>query len=379
MNLEASSSPVVPGLPKQRALLVDDEARVVDAMQRALRPHRKTIEVHTATSGAAALALLEATHFDVLVTDMRMPGMDGAALLAQARVVRPQTMRIVLSGQTDMDAALRAVPYAHQFLTKPTEPSVLGELLARRASAQSAVGDAARAALGGIESLPSPPAFCRALARVLLHEEASVEEIARLVERDPAMAAKVLQIVSTSFFGVRKGICCVAEAVSYLGPELMERVCIYGGIMSPATSSSVGFDVERHHERAVEVATLARALAGPGAAGDGAFVAGVLHDVGRLATAIAMPAAYAAAPDACYVSNAVYLLNLWGLPAGVVTAIAEQATADGTGRGPLRPADAVYVARRLLDTEGAYGSAPEERAYLERLGILDRVVQRRAA
>lgn len=88
-------------------LLVDDEANVLSALRRLLRPGG--YEVLTADSGEAALALLESRQVDLIVSDMRMPGMNGAELLAEARKRWPATMRILLTGYADIESAVSAI------------------------------------------------------------------------------------------------------------------------------------------------------------------------------------------------------------------------------------------------------------------------------
>ena len=90
-----------------------------------LRPQRHEWEMAFAPGGEAALALMEASPFDVIVSDMRMPGMDGATLLCRVREHYPQMVRIVLSGHTELSTALRVVPVAHQFLAKPCDAEML--------------------------------------------------------------------------------------------------------------------------------------------------------------------------------------------------------------------------------------------------------------
>ena len=111
------------GLP--RVLCVDDEARVVEGLVLHLR---KDYEVHTALSGADALRQLkEMGGAAVIVSDMRMPGMDGATLLQHVLQVFPDTTRILLTGEPGRDAAVSAVNTAHvfRFLTKPCPPEQL--------------------------------------------------------------------------------------------------------------------------------------------------------------------------------------------------------------------------------------------------------------
>ncbi len=91
-----------------RVLFVDDEPRVLEALERSLFQLEVEWEAAFANSGPAAILELEQTSYDVIVSDMRMPGMDGAALLAHTRDNHPHIARIVLSGQTDETAAVRA-------------------------------------------------------------------------------------------------------------------------------------------------------------------------------------------------------------------------------------------------------------------------------
>lgn|SRR5450631_910008 len=108
-----------------RVLFVDDEAHVLDAIQRTLR---KQVDLQTATSGAEGLRLLrEAGPFALVISDMRMPSMNGAQFLAQVREQQPDVVRMILSGQADLQATIAAVNDGHifRFLSKPCPPDQL--------------------------------------------------------------------------------------------------------------------------------------------------------------------------------------------------------------------------------------------------------------
>ncbi|HUE09390.1 MAG TPA: response regulator [Steroidobacteraceae bacterium] len=106
-------------------LLVDDEPNITDALKRALR--REPYEFLTATSGAAALQLLERLHVDVVVSDEQMPGMSGSEFLAIVRKQFPDTIRMILSGQASLEAAVRAINEGevYRFFLKPCNPTDL--------------------------------------------------------------------------------------------------------------------------------------------------------------------------------------------------------------------------------------------------------------
>jgi DNA-binding NtrC family response regulator len=125
----------------KRILFVDDEPRLLEGLQRMFRPQRKHWDMLFATSGEQALAILATSPCDVIVTDMRMPGMDGATLLEQVQERYPSLVRIVLSGHVEMEAALRAAPVAHQFLSKPCDPETLRETIERVCDCRARLSD----------------------------------------------------------------------------------------------------------------------------------------------------------------------------------------------------------------------------------------------
>jgi two-component system, probable response regulator PhcQ len=106
-------------------LLVDDEPQVTDALKRALR--REPYEILTATSGAAGLELLESHKVDVVISDEQMPGMSGSEFLSAVRKKFPHTIRMILSGQASLEAAVRAINEGevYRFFLKPCNPTDL--------------------------------------------------------------------------------------------------------------------------------------------------------------------------------------------------------------------------------------------------------------
>lgn len=114
-----------------RILFVDDEPLLLDALRASLRRERRRWDMHFALGARGALEVIAQEPVDILVTDMRMPGMDGAALLEIVRERHPGTARIVLSGQTDEPGARRLVNLAHQCLAKPARPDEIRDVLER--------------------------------------------------------------------------------------------------------------------------------------------------------------------------------------------------------------------------------------------------------
>src|SRR5208282_6223129 len=152
----------------RRVLFVDDEQQFFDGLQRVLRPQRHEWEMAFAPSGNAALAIMEASPFDVVVSDMRMPGMDGAALLGLVREKYPQVVRIILSSHAELSTALRVVPVAHQFVAKPCDAEMLRVAIERACHLKALLhDDSIRRTVTSLGDLPSVPRTYEALTLAL--------------------------------------------------------------------------------------------------------------------------------------------------------------------------------------------------------------------
>jgi len=162
---------ITPGSVRPRILCVDDETRVLEALERTLR---NRFTVVTAIGAEAALAELERDPaFAVIMSDLRMPGMDGVSLLARAQELAPEATRVLLTGHVDLEVAIEAVNHGrvYQFLRKPCHPEVMARAL-QLASEQHRLVTAQREvleqtlrgsirALADVLALVSPAAFGR--------------------------------------------------------------------------------------------------------------------------------------------------------------------------------------------------------------------------
>jgi HD-like signal output (HDOD) protein len=327
----------------KRILFVDDEVKLLDGLRRLLRANRKDWDVSFAASGAEALALMDANPVDVVVTDMRMPGMDGAALLEQVSERHPTAIRIVLSGHFEVEAGLRAIPVAHQFLAKPCDPEILKAAIERSSQLSFTAPDAAtRRAIGAIGALPSPSRTCILLTEAVRDPSTSLDEVARIIADDVALTAKVLQLVNSAFFHIAREIPDIRSAISCLGLDLLREVVLASEMLrafQPVRgSASFSLDALERHSRLT--ARIAVELCESQSQKGFAAMSGLLHDTGTLVLAARLPAKFEEAAamarleqrprhecettifGACHAKIGAYLLNLWGLPASVVEAIA---------------------------------------------------------
>ena len=208
----------------KRILLVDDDPQVFEGLQRMLAPQNGQWEMSFAPEGEAALLLMAATPFDVVVSDLRMPKMDGPALLKTVRERWPGVVRIVLSGKADMGDALRAVPVAHQCLLKPCDPMMLRSAIERATSLSELLNNKLLAGIvGSVQDLPVMPRAYLELRDTLANPNYSLKKIVHIVEQDVGISSKILQLVNSAFFGLPKDVSSIHMAVCYIGAEMLQN------------------------------------------------------------------------------------------------------------------------------------------------------------
>ena len=357
-----------------KVLFVDDEEAILSGLRRMLWRHASDWDTSFAVGGEAALDRLREDYFDVVVTDMRMPGVDGAGVLGAARDRHPGTVRIVLSGHHEMAAALRAVPLAHQFLSKPCDPLELRAAVDRALRLQDSLERASLLpVIGGVDSLPSPPASVRELSLLLTQKEVSVDAVVEVVSADPAISAKLLQLVNSAFFGISRRVADIGTAVRYLGivtvRDLAVAVHAFRAFSGHGAVAEMIEDIQAHSFQAAELTQL---LVSVDSNRHDAFAAALLHDVGRLVLATQAPEVYTELVRRAVLAEgtldqlereafggthaevgAVFLAR-WGLPYSIVEVVLTHHEARVL-QGPYSTSDATYLAESLLHV------MPEER------------------
>jgi HD-like signal output (HDOD) protein len=276
---------------RKRILFVDDEAAILASLSNLLRRDRHRWDLVFANGGPEGAHLIETSTFDVVVTDMRMPELDGAQLLELVRRTSPRTIRIMLSGHAESEAVIRALPLVHQFISKPCDIKTLRALLER--CCQDSMLDPARSvssAAGALAGLPSHPARYAELRAILDEPRCTVAQVTAIVERDPAMAAKLLRVANTSYFGTGHAITAIPAAVAAVGIEMIRQLA-RSHMFEPATALAEGFSLDELCNTSIRAAQLARQAADPVRAEE-AYAIALLDKIGRLVLAAGMREKY---------------------------------------------------------------------------------------
>lgn len=386
---------------KRRILFVDDEVNILKGLQRSLRPLRKHWEMSFAEGAEKALETLEKERFDVILSDMRMPGMDGAKLLEVVKGKYPTMVRLIFSGHSDEAMIMKSVKSAHQYISKPCEKKVLVSVITRACSLQDILHhEKLKNLLGGIEGLPSLPSLYSQVVEVLNSPDASVGNVGEIVSKDMGMTAKLLQLVNSSFFGMPRHISSPKEAAVLLGIDVVKTLVLGLEVFSKFQNALEIVSVDKIHVHCVQTAIIAKEIGQMETMEKGtvedAMIGATLHDIGSLLLAEHFPDEYKevmkilqeqevpvskAEQQVFGLSHAevgAYLLGLWGLPDNIIEGIAFHHSPAKVASKEFEVAGIIHVAD-LIEHGVASGAdhdkdlAGLDHTYLEQVGLMERI------
>lgn len=350
---------------KSSILFVDDEVAILESFRVRFRKDRDRWDMFFVASGEAALEKIRQRPFDVIISDMRMPIMNGAELLLQVQQERPDICRIILSGQSHQGSILQVLPAAHRFLSKPLDADSLRSVINRvTESQQNLQNNEVQTRVGRVKALYSSPKVLEALNDLLAQSTVDMDLVAELISSDPAIAARLLQITLSSYAGAAVNGLSIERAVKHLGSVSIKRLLLKDELFLAADSNSRA-QTEDAQGHALQVANFAKKIS-LSPATDEVYIAGLLHNIGGLVLAacsggpnqkeasgvcVAEMEFLGSDMSTLGVSHSTvgaYLLSLWGLPETVVEAVANCHSPCKQGSSDCYVLLAVHVAIALL-------------------------------
>jgi HD-like signal output (HDOD) protein len=365
-----------------RILFVDDEPDILEGLRLALRKQRQEWDMDFACGGAEAITALEKRNADVVVTDMRMPGMDGAELLALVRSRWPDTVRLVLSGHADGETLLRAMPVAHQFLSKPLQLDLLKGVMNRAIGLQKKLSSpSVRFLASKIGDLPSMPGTYNNLIRTIQDPTGTLASISAIVESDPLVTGRVLKLINSAYYSLGQEVSSVRSAVSLLGPKVLMAMAMEGAVLEHASRLEVTSEyLEGLKTHSSRCCSWVRRLLPEGQHREEILTMALIHDLGAPLMAIT------ADPDTKahyqrflahghstieqeiqffgthHAELGAYLFGLWGLPLNIVEAVAYHHTLTLPGGVEPGPVAALHACDVL-------SAAEDDRAFLQEANL----------
>lgn len=361
---------------KLNIIFVDDEPKLLQGLQRMLHNCRDAWSMHFVASGKEALKLMEQRSFDVIVSDMRMPEMDGAELLRNVQQRYPDTARIVLSGQSEEELVMKVIGPAHQYLSKPCTSEHLKKTVEKTVFLRTFMKSEKLATfVNSLSSLPSMPPSQELLAKELEEEIPSISRISSIIAKDPAMSAKVLQLVNSEFFGLATRIATINEAVHYLGLDTLRSLLVGIDVFSEIPDEEelviAPTSIWTHSLiTAIYAKQIALSEQLKAEQADEAFTAGMLHDLGLLVFSLNFPEELKELKsrlsreqreidlleeeifETSHAAVGAYLAGLWGLPDSIVEAILLHHQPGKSRSSGFSSTTAVHVADHFAQRSG---------------------------
>lgn len=357
-------------------LFVDDEPLMRELYSSLSRELGEEFQVRAVASGSEALKLMEASPADIVVSDLSMPEMHGGEFLTTVERLYPEAMRVVISGKADQLAVARCLMYGHRYFLKPLKLKELAGLLTRISRLRKVIAsEKVKRIVGRSDVIPTPPETYLRLTELLEDNESSMDDVAAVVESDPALTAKLLQVVNSAAFGIGGGITTVSQAVQIAGVEIVGALLL--------ALQARNFSEKRIKNRQIlsvfwdhslDTATRCRAIARAEGLNteDQAkcFTVGMLHDIGKLVLAANDEKEYSTLVTragrektplhlkeleiygATHADIGAYLLGLWGLPDEIVNAVERHHSLGPDLGKKFNPVVCVHVAQNLLPAAG---------------------------
>ena len=383
---------------RTRIIFVDDEPFVLSGLERMLFDRDDEWEMEFVSSGKEAIAAFEAQPFDVIVTDMRMPEMDGAQLLLVVQERWPASVRIILSGQAEKEAVLRSIGPSHRFLPKPCDSDILYATISKARQLHAGLCSPKLMELVASQmTLPSMPRLYNLLLNEMKTQEPSLERVADLISQDVSMSCKLLQIVNSTAQGAATKLDSTIDVVRAIGMDRLRPLVLSAGIFSHFPDMPFLDDQnEQFVAHSAAVSRLAHAiveleLPGNTAAAGVALLGGLIHDVGKLVLGQGYGEEYQQIvldSHQCnqsmmkleqerlgvdHVAVGAYLMGLWGIPDGIVEVVAHHHQPSLSADEKFTPTTAVHVADAFDQMQRLGVPEDLDMVYLERIGVTSKL------
>lgn len=292
-------------------VLLDDEEAIVSAMTSLLRRQRYTI--HPFTRGADAVDFLRNHAVDIIITDMRMPEMDGREFLQRVSTICPETIRVMMSGYENKDTIIGAIDegLAQYYVFKPWDDATLRKTIGEALKLQEEMRSLRlKETLKSLTTLPSPPKFQTGLWSLMAGSEKPLREIVAEIERSPALVAKLLRVANSVFFATRQSVTNVQDAVKLIGTEYVVSMAVSieaFGAASAGVDDSVRSDVEGIWDSGLRRTAIARRIAQQWTGftdHQTLHISTLLQDVGLVVRACTLPVEFKGFKTLCSVGSA---------------------------------------------------------------------------
>lgn len=327
-----------------KIIFADREEKILKILSRILESENGDLNTFYFNDAESAVKELEFDDTDMIVCDLDMYLESGIPLLDFAKENHPGVIRVILTGYSQEATALQAIQKAHQLFLKPIESFHLKDKIYKTLSLKEYIqNEQLRKLIAGINEIPVLPEFYYKLEHMLEQPDVSITEVKNLIAHDPALVAKILQLVNSAFFGFSKNISDLTQAISFLGLKIIKTLVLYLSVTATIKIAphllKVQNEIWHHSLKAASIARdIAKELNFTQDEIDNAYAAGILHDIGKLVLlsynnyyeevterSKTLQCSFYEAELSYFETShgdvGAYLLGLWGLPDLIVESV----------------------------------------------------------
>lgn len=364
---------------KREVLFVDDDEFILDALRVRLRSERKRWNMRFACGGELAIDMVNQVIPDVVITDLNMPVMNGAELLALVRDIAPTAARIVMSGEAHSEIAAAARPLHHRWASKPTDAKELIALVNRTLRVRDAIRfKPVQDAVNALETRLESPRRSPEILSADLHRQATAESVEAALGADPALTAKVLTYAGFGAAAPDDAPQSIGGAIAQLGIESVAHLSLAAEWFRHLAPDAAATDLTGLERKALIASKIASDLMLGDPNAKTAQFAGLLHEVGIVAL---VDADHWQGASASLISGAVSiqdqveaigtghpslgaaLLDRWNVADTVIEAVAFHCDEHDDAPAQLDCTQAVRIAAALA-AESVHGSTADDLALL---------------
>ena len=378
-------------------LFVDDEPLMRELYRNISRELGADFRVQTVSGGAEALQILAAEPVDILVSDLAMPEMTGGEFLTSVERLYPETMRVVISGVADELAVARCLMFGHRYFQKPLDLKEIASVVRRISRHQKVIRSAkVKKIVGRSNVLPTPPETYLRLTELLQDPDSPLDEASRIIESDPGLTTKLLQVVNSAAFGYASKLTTVEDAVQIAGVEVVRSLLLViqarnFGEKRLRNKQLLANFWKHSLDTGARCRSLARAERLSTTEQANCFTAGLLHDIGKLVLAANDEQEYAeliaasvrekvpvykkelALYEATHADIGAYLLGLWGLPDAIVHCVDRHHSMAQETVSDFTPLLCVHIAQNLVPASDRVAELDHQ--FLAQSGFTGRIAE----
>ncbi|MGE4442229.1 MAG: HDOD domain-containing protein [Desulfomicrobium sp.] len=279
---------------KAKILFIDDQENILQSLKLSLRNMRSEWDMSFAQSGQEGLSMFKQIWPDVVVTDMRMPNMDGGVVLKDIQKLKPDVGKIILSGYSDKETVFKNIQHANEYLSKPCKTSSLVEAINNTLKSNMMIeNETIKYMVAEIETIPSSPEAHKKLINLLSKDDTTPEEIGTAISQDIALSTILMRVANCAFFNFPTQAQNITHAVKMMGQQTLLNITKASHLFENIGSlENPRFSINMLWEHSLRVAQFAKTIAIDAGLSESlhndCFMAAMFHDIGKFILASRM-------------------------------------------------------------------------------------------